>query len=144
MSTSAPSVTGTAGDAYPIGQGLLDPRRRGRLILPAKVIEKIAGQAASEIAAAHGRSGGVLGLGATDDPQARPTVDAELSDRTADLAVAVGIAYPGSIRRAVEQIRRHVGNRVEELTGVEVRRIDVDVTHLAVGGDRAGERRALR
>lgn len=110
-------------------------RRRGRLILPEKVIEKIAGQAATEIGAAHGRSGGVLGVGSEPDPAARPKVEVDLSTDSADLAIAVGIAYPQSIRQATQQIRDHVITRVGALTGVQVHRVDVDVTFLRVGSD---------
>lgn len=110
-------------------------RRRGRLILPGKVIEKIAGQAATEIGAAHGRSGGVLGVGSEPDPAARPKVEVDLSNDSADLAIAVGIPYPQSIRQATQQIRDHVINRVGALTGVQVHRIDIDVTFLRVGSD---------
>lgn len=115
--------------------GREEPRRRGRLVLPERVIEKIAGQAASEVAEAAGRSGGVLGIGAAADSSARPRVEVDLSAVSADLSIKVGIAYPGSIRAATQQLRDHVTRRVEELTGVDVRRVDIDVTFLTLGFD---------
>ena len=99
------------------------------------MIEKIAGQAASEVAVASGRSGGVLGFGAAPDVDARPRVVVDLSPVSADLSITVGIAYPGSIRAATQQLREHVTRRVEELTGVDVRRVDIDVTFLTTGLD---------
>lgn len=111
-----------------------EPRRRGRLVLTERVIEKIAGQAASEVAVASGRSGGVLGIGADPDPAALPRVEVDLSAVSADLAIKVGIAYPGSIRAATQQLR-DVTRRVEDLTGVDVRRVDIDVTFLMTGLD---------
>ncbi|MBA8796237.1 putative alkaline shock family protein YloU [Friedmanniella endophytica] len=114
--------------------GRVDPRRRGRLELNDRVVEKIAGQAAAEIGAAHGRSGGFLGIGAEADAAARPKVDVDLGSDYADLAITVGIAYPGSIRAAAQQIRDHVTERVQTLTGVRVHRVDIDVTFLTVGG----------
>jgi uncharacterized alkaline shock family protein YloU len=120
----------------------IEPRRRGRLILAERVIEKVAGQAASEVSAASGRAGGILGLGAEADPQARPHVDVELSADSADLALSVGIAYPGSIRAATEEVRDHVVRRVRDLTGASVRRVDIDVTFLS--GDHDGSVRMLR
>jgi uncharacterized alkaline shock family protein YloU len=119
-----------------------EPRRRGRLILAERVIEKVAGQAASEVSAATGRAGGIFGLGAEADPQARPHVDVDLFADSADLAFSVGIAYPGSIRAATEEVRDHVVRRVRDLTGVSVRRVDIDVTFLA--GDQDGSVRVLR
>lgn len=121
--------------ASPVAVDREEPRRRGRLVLPERVIEKIAGQAASEIAVASGRSGGVLGIGADPDSDARPRVEVDLSSVSADLSIKVGIAYPGSIRAATQQLREHVTRRVEELAGVDVRRVDIDVTFLTTGLD---------
>lgn len=140
MSTALP--TGTSGSdlvnrptATPVAVSREEPRRRGRLIMPERVIEKIAGQAASEVAQASGRSGGVLGFGAVPDGSARPRVEVDLSAESADLSIKVGVAYPGSIRAATQQIRDHVTQRVEQLTGVDVRRVDIDVMFLSTGVD---------
>jgi uncharacterized alkaline shock family protein YloU len=134
------------GHAVPgVATGRADPRdarRRGRLVLAESVVEKIAGQAASEVNAAYGRSGGTFSFGTDADSDARPKVDVDLSADSADLAIKVGIAYPGSIREATQQIRDHVTSRVESLTGVDVRRVDIDVTFLAFAVDQP--RKALR
>jgi uncharacterized alkaline shock family protein YloU len=129
--SSAVSSTGlsTGTSSRPVA---VEPRRRGTLVLAERVVEKIAAQAATEVMATSGRSGGFLGIGSGADPQARPRVDVTLSAESADLALAVGIAYPGSIRRATQEVRDHVTERVETLTGVDVRRVDVDVTYLSV------------
>ena len=108
------------------------PARRGRLVLADSVVEKVAGQAAAEIGAVHGRAGGLLGIGSHDDRSARPDVDVDVRGSSADVSVRVGIAYPGSIRQTTSQLREHVVRRVRELTGVEVHRLDVDVTFLSV------------
>ena len=112
-----------------------EPRRRGTLVIEKKVVEKIAGQAASEIGASRGRSGGLLGIGSEADADARPKVEVELSENFADLAIEAGIAYPGSIRRASQQIRDLVSRRVQDLTGISVHRVDIDVTFLTVRTD---------
>jgi len=106
-------------------------RRRGTTVIADKVFEKIAGQAASEVAGARGRSGGVLGIGSEADANARPKVGVDLSDDSVDFDIAAGIAYPGSIRAAAQQIRDRVSNTVRDLTGVPVHRVDIDVTFLA-------------
>lgn len=122
--------------------GRVEPRHRGSLTLTERVIEKIAAQAAAEVAAASGRSG-VLRRGSDRDAHVRPKVGVDLSATSTDVDVAVGIAYPGSIRRAAQEIREHVTERVETLTGVDVRRVDIDVTFLTTGApDR--HQRALR
>lgn len=112
-----------------------EARRRGTLVIEKKVVEKIAGQAASEVAGARGRSGGLLGIGSEADADARPKVDVELSENSADLLIEAGIAYPGSIRAASQQMRGLVGRRVQELTGIAVHRVDIDVTFLTVRTD---------
>jgi uncharacterized alkaline shock family protein YloU len=117
-------------------------RRRGTLVVAERVLEKVAAQAATEVSAVSGRSGGFLGIGSDSDPAARPKVDATLSADSVDLAVSVGIAYPGSIRRAAAELRDHVTRRVETLTGVDVRRVDIDVTFLPV--QEGTPRKALR
>ncbi len=115
--------------------GRVEPRRRGRLVLAEKVVEKIAGQAANEVSGASGRSGGLLSIGSDADPAARPRVEVDLSAESADLSIKIGIAYPGSIRAATQQVREHVTRRVEELTGVDVRRVDIEVTFLTTDLD---------
>lgn len=121
------------------------PARRGRLVVADSVVEKIAGQAAAEIGAVHGRAGGLLGIGAKDDSSARPDVDVDVRGAYADVSVKVGIAYPGSIRQTTSQLREHVVRRVKELTGVEVHRLDVDVSFLSVTGvDPANRKDKLR
>jgi uncharacterized alkaline shock family protein YloU len=120
----------------------VSPRRRGSLVVAEKVLEKVAGQAATEVASVSGTSGGFLGIGSEPDRAARPKVDATLSEESADLSVSVGIAYPGSIRRAATELREHLTRRVEELTGFAVRRVDVDVTLLPL--QEGTPRKALR
>lgn len=105
-------------------------RSRGTTVIAEKVFEKIAGQAASEVATSRGRTGGVLGIGSDADADARPKVDVDLSADSVDLGLAVGIAYPGSLRAAAQQVRDRVTSRVHELTGVPVHRVDIDVTFL--------------
>lgn len=105
-------------------------RRRGTTVIADQVFEKIAGQAASEVATSRGRTGGVLGIGSDADASARPKVDVDLSADSADFDIAAGIAYPGSIRAAAQEIRDRVTRAVHELTGVPVHRVDIDVTFL--------------
>ena len=131
--TSRPAPTGTGSST----------RGRGTLVVAERVLEKIAGQAASEVVSVSGRSGGFLGIGSDSDADARPKVDVTLQGTTADLALSVGIAYPGSIRRAAAELRDHVTQRVEALTGLDVRRVDIDVTFLPVQ-DGTLRREALR
>lgn len=109
-----------------------EPRTRGKLILSEQVIGKIASQSASEVAAAGGETGGFLGIGQHSDLGARPTVDVELREKSADLFISVALPYGMSIRRTTQEVRDRVSRRVEQLTGVAVHRVDVDVSMLVL------------
>lgn len=106
------------------------PQSRGRLTIARVVVEKIASQAAAEVSAAGGRSGGVLGLGGRVDLDARPSVAVDLAGRTASVVVRVGVDYPRPLRTVAETVRRTVIDRVESLTGIDVRRVDVVIAWL--------------
>lgn len=113
-------------------------RSRGQLVVSRRVVEKIASQAAVEIAAAGGKSGGFLGIGSHADLSTRPEVVVDLSGHTATITVAVAIAYPSPIAAAAEQVRRRVMSRVGELAGIQVTRVDVTISMLATKHDDKG------
>ena len=114
---------------------LQERRSRGQLVVSRRVVEKIASQAAVEIASAGGLSGGFLGVGSHADLSSRSTVDVDLSGHTATIKVEVAIAYPSPIAAAAEQVRRQVMSRVNDLAGVRVTRVDVTITMLATDHD---------
>lgn len=142
----APSST-SGGIGYPGASPPDGAAGRGRLILPQKVVAKIAGQAASEGAAVGGSSGGVLGFGAHPDLDARPRVDVELSGTTAVIELDLVVRYPTSIRQASERARQRVMDRVHQLAGVQVTRVDITVVSLHTGSGpehRAKHKEGLR
>ncbi|MET4093288.1 Asp23/Gls24 family envelope stress response protein [Arthrobacter sp. UYCu712] len=120
-----------------------DVDARGRTVLADKVIEKIASQVASDESAAGGSSGGFLGIGTHADLSARPKASVELSGNIATLSVEIGMPYPVPLRQASEALRQRIRTRVTELTGVEVRQVDIKVSWLASTGGEAGGRRRL-
>ena len=95
-----------------------------------KVLRKIASQAASELPFVGGRTGGVLGLGASGDLDARPAVDVELNGNTAYVSLNVALLYPSPLRAGTETLRRHVTDVLERTTAVHVGRMDVTVASL--------------
>lgn len=114
---------------------------RGQTVLAARVIEKIAGQVASDESSAGGSSGGFLGIGTRADFSARPKASVELSGNIATLSVEVGMLYPVPLRQATEALRRRIKSRVTELTGVDVRQVDIRISWLTTGTD--GRRKLL-
>ncbi|MDI3213985.1 Asp23/Gls24 family envelope stress response protein [Arthrobacter sp. AL12] len=114
---------------------------RGQTVLAARVIEKIAGQVASDESSAGGSSGGFLGIGTRADLSARPKASVELAGNIATLRVEVGMLYPVPLRQATEELRRRIATRVTELTGVDVRQVDIRISWLTTGTN--GRRRLL-
>ncbi|MEO6998919.1 MAG: Asp23/Gls24 family envelope stress response protein [Terracoccus sp.] len=108
---------------------------RGHLVISQHVMEQLASQVASEITQAGGTSGGLLGLGARTDLSARPAAKVELSGQQASISLDIVLGYPSPLAATTDRVRRHVVTKVQELTGVEVTRVDIDVTgfHLTTG-----------
>ena len=127
-----------AGDA---GGDFGETGARGQTVLAARVIEKIAAQVASDESSAGGSSGGFLGIGTRADFSARPKASVELSGNIATLSVEVGMLYPVPLRQATEALRRRIRTRVTELTGVDVRQVDIRISWLTTGTD--GRRKLL-
>ncbi|AXJ10624.1 hypothetical protein CFN17_14125 [Arthrobacter sp. PM3] len=112
---------------------------RGQTVMAAKVIEKIATQVVSDESSA----GGFLGIGPRAGFSPRPKVSVELSGNIATLSVEVGMLYPVPLRQATEALRRRIRTRLNELTGVDVRQIDIRISSLSTGADTNGRRRLL-
>jgi uncharacterized alkaline shock family protein YloU len=106
-----------------------DPGERGRTTIADRVIERIAVQAVSEVGAAGGSARRMLGVavggaGLDQDAQVAVTV----AGGTAALAVQLSVAYPASVARTAREVRQRLVERIEELTGHAVSRVDVTVT----------------
>ncbi|MDZ4091268.1 MAG: Asp23/Gls24 family envelope stress response protein [Arthrobacter sp.] len=125
------------------GEYLGETGTRGQTVVAARVIEKIVGQVASDESSAGGSSGGFLGIGSRADLSARPKASVELTGNIATLRVEVGMLYPVPLRRATEELRRRIAARVTELTGVDVRQVDIRISWLTTGTDTNGRRKLL-
>ncbi|WP_051442275.1 Asp23/Gls24 family envelope stress response protein [Arthrobacter sp. H14] len=107
-----------------------DVESRGRLEIAEKVVEKIASRAAGELDAVGGSTGGFLGIGNHPELSARPKVNVKLSGQVATIEVTVGVRYPVPLRRTGEELRQRVRSRVTNLTGIDVRQVDVEISWL--------------
>ena len=123
--------------------GALDAGDRGSLTISEKAIEKIAGQVAAETPGIHGSSGGFLGIGSHADEDARPRVSAQLHGRTASLQVRAGVRYPTPLRSTTERLRERISSRLDELCGIDVRQVDIEITSLVTDTDDSGRRELL-
>lgn len=118
-----------------------EPAKRGHLILSDRAFTRIAAQCAAEIPSVGGKSGGFLGIGRQENFDSRPKVTVELTGGIASLSVEVGLRYPTPVTEVTESLRSQLRTRVSELTGVEVRQIDIRVGYLQARD--AGSERTL-
>lgn len=143
MATSG--TTDTSGASAASGSNDAPPRAaltgRGKTVISQHVMEQVTSQVASEITAAGGTSGGLLGIGTHPDLSARPGAKVELSGQQASILLKIVLDYPAPLAATTDRVRQHVVSKVQQLTGVEVTRVDIDVTALHL---RAEQREALR
>ncbi|KAD4059835.1 Asp23/Gls24 family envelope stress response protein [Arthrobacter yangruifuii] len=126
-----------------LGQ-IWDVEDRGETVLARRVLEKTASQVARDETFAGGTSGGFMGIGSRADLSARPDASVELAGNIASLKVTVGLPYPMPLRQATEQLRRRISERVTELTGVQVRQVDITVSWLKPPQPELRRRRKLQ
>lgn len=65
-----------------------------------------------------------------DSMQSTPQVTAKVDGGLATLRIRISIAYPAPVREVTRRLRELVRTRVGELTGLDVREVDIDVTRL--------------
>ena len=112
----------------------------GTISIADGVVSKIAARAAAEnpdagAAAARmlGRAvpgAGHLGVRGTD-LQALPKTSVEVDGSKAFVTLEISVRWPASVPEITGQVRRHVRNRVRELTGLDVDEVHITVADLA-------------
>ena len=116
--------------------------QRGVTIIAPSVVEKIATRAAGETPGVGGIENSRLRRlmplsGGEREPQAEAQVERE---RTA-VDLTISVRYPEPVRQVAERVRQGVANRVRDLTGLAVTRVNVTVPELVVGDRRERQRR---
>lgn len=122
-----------------------EPARAGRndlgmISIADQVVTKIAACAATEHPDAGaaairmlGRTvpgAGRLGVRGTD-LDALPKTTVEVDGSKAFVSLEICVRWPASVREVTGQVRRHVRDRVAELTGLEVEEVHIVVSDLA-------------
>jgi uncharacterized alkaline shock family protein YloU len=110
------------------GTELAAPEHRGSTDIADRVVEKIASGAVAEVDDAYGSARRLLGLrmpGAT-----APRVTVQIDGHLATVRVAMSVRYPAPIRQVTREVREHVMERVGELTGLDVRHVDIEIPAL--------------
>lgn len=96
---------------------------RGSLRIADRVVAKIAAQAAGEVL--HDAPGAEL-----VPRDSRPHASVSVRKDTARLRLTLELGYPADIGAVCGSVRRHVTTRVEELTGLGVPEVAVEVERL--------------
>ncbi|HWC83172.1 MAG TPA: Asp23/Gls24 family envelope stress response protein [Pseudonocardiaceae bacterium] len=109
-----------------------EPAERGQTTIATRVVERIAARVVGECQDVGGAGSSLLGISLSS---ARQDGDAEVSarlhgQRAVSLTVRCSVPYPRSVRQATTQLRERLTDRVGELTGMTVRRVDITVTAL--------------
>lgn len=120
------------------GSGLPAPEARGTTRIADKVVERIAARAVSEVDRATGAPRVVLGqtLGSTTE-KTDARVSAQVDGEVVMVDVAMAVQWPAPIREVAQQVRERVAARVNELTGLSVLEVDIDVATLLTDEPRA-------
>lgn len=108
--------------------------QRGSTTIPAKVVAKIAAEAAYETGNVGSNAGGVLGIGARRNFSSRPDAQCELYGQVAVLHMNLGLVFPTPLADTIEAVRAHVRSRVEHLTGLSVGKINIEISWLNPAG----------
>jgi uncharacterized alkaline shock family protein YloU len=115
----------------PRAEGTIAPEHRGRTEIADRVLAKIASRALTEVDEAGGAARRVLGVPlGRDSMEGTPWVTAKVDGGLATLRMRISVAYPAPVREVTRHLRELVRTRVGELTGLDVREVDIDVSRL--------------
>jgi uncharacterized alkaline shock family protein YloU len=101
--------------------------QRGALTIDRGAVEKIASQAAGELTGVGRATSGLVGLAGHGDLTARPKVSVQLRGARASIALTIGARYPTPLVDLASTVRRRCAEQVQQLTGLQVDRVDVTV-----------------
>ncbi|OLR93276.1 Asp23/Gls24 family envelope stress response protein [Actinokineospora bangkokensis] len=107
------------------------PEDRGRTTISDRVAERVAAAALTEVDGVGGVAKRVLGVALSGDTADRAArVDATVSGDRTTLEVHLSVDYPTPVATTTRKAREHLVERVGELTGLAVDRVDITVTAL--------------
>jgi uncharacterized alkaline shock family protein YloU len=110
---------------------------RGRTTVAATAVERIATELTSEFDGIGGAAPTLLNVAVGSEKFGRDAqVSAHVDGDTVTTAVRCSVSYPTPVASATEALREHLIERIGELTGLRVRRVDITVTALHNGTGR--------
>ncbi len=106
---------------------------RGNTYVEAKVVERLAAQAVREVSNATGSTRRILGvsLGTTDEDTGA-NVHARVDGPIATVEATMTVIYPASVQAVTQQTRDHIRERVQRLTDLQVKEVNITVAGMRV------------
>jgi uncharacterized alkaline shock family protein YloU len=128
----APTAGGrTVTDGPPLDSG--STSERGATVIHPRVVERVAAQAVREVSDTAGTGRRVLGYTiGVPGTQTQATVRAYVDGDVATIDVAMAVIYPAPVLAVTRRTRHHITDRIVELTGLSVRRVDITVVGMSV------------
>ncbi|WP_020669296.1 Asp23/Gls24 family envelope stress response protein [Amycolatopsis nigrescens] len=127
------------------GDGALVTKQGSTTIADA-VVQKIAGLAAREVSGVHALGGGTArAFGALREripgasASASQGVSVEVGEKQAAVDLQVLVEYGVSIADLARSVRKNVINAIEQMTGLEVVEVNINVNDVHIPGDDDGE-----
>jgi uncharacterized alkaline shock family protein YloU len=114
---------------------------RGRTTISDTVVATIAGMAAREVEGVHMGSGasraagGVFGSITGSESQTRG-VSAQVGQVEAAIDLTMGVEYGRDILRIVDEVRRRISDRVQNMTGLNVTELNTTISDIVFTGER--------
>ena len=143
--TSAASGSGSAVSTSGSGAKGLETSQ-GKTTIADGVVSKVAGLAAREVPGVYGFGGGAArAFGAITDrlPGARTSatqgVSVEVGEKQAAVDLTIVVEYGVAISDLARSVRRHVIGAVEQMTGLEVVEVNINVVDLHLPTEESDE-----
>lgn len=115
---------------------------RGQTTVATRTVERIAVAVLAEVDGVGGAARRVLSVAVgNDDADSDARVTARIDGEEATLDVSLSVSYPAPVTATTETARRRLRERVGELTGLAVSRVDISVAALYPAS--VGRRRVL-
>ena len=122
----------------------------GKTTIADVVVSKIAGLAAREVDGVHelvtqGVGGAVTGLAqrVTGADTRSQGVNVEVGEREAAIDLRLTMDYGVSIPQVAEAVRRNIIGRLEAMTGLNVKEVNIDVTDLYFPGEEPQQKQQI-
>lgn len=110
---------------------------RGRTTIDSNVVAQIAGLATREVEGVHdmgtrGASGAIAGIAeaVTQSPSKSKGISVQMGQEEVAIEIALVLNYGARLKQVAEQVRQRVIERIETMTGLSVREVNIDINSL--------------